>query len=196
MASNKPPQYWERVLQALVYWIAYKNQHFSKHLLTEGAIIGELTQQLSAKTDAKQDIECEVMYKHFIDSKNDTTRTDIIIGNKPLRLPTNKKSNINTQNVTDIVEVKRYEHNIKNIYKDLEKLAELKETSNKLRLFLIVIGQKKLPEELFTKYHNVRRKNIYNGTTKLKAHPRMGKKAYGSKRKSENGVFAVLIEVL
>lgn len=187
------PQYWSPVLQALAHWIAYKKQYYHGHLLSEGAIVAELTQLLSAKIDTNFKIQCERMYKDFVRSLNDQTRVDIVIGDK---LKVTTKGKLKVDGLTDIIEVKRYEGQFSKIEDDFEKLAVLKDACSEARLFQVIVGQHILPDKLFTDNHNVKTGNVYKRDKPIEARPRMGKRAYNTKKDSKYGVFAVLIEII
>ena len=73
---------------------------------------------------------------------------------------------------------------------------EVKIAVTSVKKYLVVIGQKKLPVKIFKDTHNVKRKNIYTGDRYFKAIPRIGKKAYPSKKESISGAYAALIEII
>jgi hypothetical protein len=192
---NDLPNHWAPALQALAYWIAYKQQYYSNSLLPEGAIVAELTQLLSSNIENGLRVECEKMYKELDDTILDGGRADIIIGKKG-KLKDKKGSKITKDDIREVVEVKRYEGSFDRLVKDMEKLNALNITWVDVRKYLVVVGQKKLPEKIFTVKYNVKRNNIYTGNGTFKAIPRIGKKAYPTKKKSTSGAYAALIEIL
>lgn len=190
-----PPPHWSRVLQGLAHWIAYKSQYFDGHLLPEGAIVAELTQLLSSKISSVSKIECERMYKTLYKTsapKNlNNRRADIVIGEKP------KNKGIHIAKVGEVIEVKRYkEGSFKKIESDFEKLAMLKGINKNVRLFQVIVGQKKVPKKLFNEKHNLFTRDIYHTKNGLKVKLRLARKSYGTKRSGNFGVYAVLAEVL
>jgi hypothetical protein len=184
------PDHWSYVLQGVAHWIAYKKEYYFGHLLTEGAIVSEITQFLAAKLKGSQIVCCEVMYNKLDTSIVDSTRADIVIYSH--------KDTLTSENVLEVIEVKRLEknHEFNKVIEDFEKLARLKNSCANARLFQVVVGQKKLIKTLLNKNHNLYRSNIYTGQQNLKAFPRLAKKAYGSKVQSEVGVFAVIVEII
>jgi len=196
---NDVPAHWGNVLQALAHWVAYKKEYFHGHLLPEGAIVAELTQLLSAKIDVKQKLECERMYKEFDSSIKTTIRADIVIGDKPAKLKDMQggvQKHIHLEQLTEVIEVKRYEGRWDKTLADFKKLARLKGIKSDLRLFQVIVAQQRLPEKLFNKKYRIFTKNICPETDGLNVRARMSKKAYFSRKSETNGVFAVLVEVL
>jgi len=186
--------YWEPVLQALAHWVAYKKQYYSGHLLTEGAIVAELTQLLSAKISDGCRMECERMYKdiHSLCPKGDRL-ADIVIGNKGMA-----KNPLKPSNITDVIEVKRHDGSsgLSNVIKDTDKLNDLRAGRKDIRLWQVVVGQRRVQRWAFNKNLNVYTRNVYSGAKGLDLRPRRGKKAFCTKAKSNNGVFVVLAEVI
>lgn len=191
------PKYWNEILQGLSYWIAYKKQYFKDHLLTEGAIVAELTQLLSAKIESNMRIECERMYKEINPQIIDQSRVDILIGKKTNdKYKNGKIKKLMPNELLEIIEVKRYEGDWKKVEVDFEKLFKLKKNLPNTRLFQIVVGQEKLPDKIFNSKHNLMRRSIYNGNVELKTLPRLSKKAFSTKKESEKGVYSILIEII
>ena len=196
---NELPKHWHSTLQGLSYWIAYKRQYFSRHLLPEGAIVAELTQLLSANIETGMKIECERMYKSFGYKEFGQGRMDIAIGKitdteKAKAKKGKRRSTIDE--LHEMVEVKRYEGDKKKLFKDMEKLALVSDENNEVRKFLVVVGQNKLPDLFFTDKHKVRTGNVYDGENEVEAHPRSGKKAYSTKKDGVKGTFSVIIEII
>lgn len=192
---NELANHWGPSLQALAYWIAYKQQYYANSLLPEGAIVAELTQLLSSNIDNSMRVECEKMYKEIDNTITHGERVDIIIGTKGT-LADKKGSKISKENIHEVIEVKRYEGAYKRMIKDMEKLSALNIEGTDGRKYLVVVGQKKLPDKIFNNTQNVKRTNIYQGDKQLQAVPRLGKKAYPTKKESTSGAYAALIEIL
>ncbi len=184
------PSHWSYVLQGVAHWVAYKKEYYFGHLLTEGAIVSEITQFLAAKLKGSQIVCCEEMYKSLDPSIKDQTRADIVIYAD--------KNGLTARDVLEVIEVKRLEkdHEFGKVIEDFEKLARLKKACSNARLFQVVIGQKKLIKTWLNANHNLYRSNVYSGTENIVAMTRLDKKAYNSKVKSEIGVFAVIVEII
>lgn len=198
------PRYWQKVLQALAYWIAYKKEYFHDHLLSEGAIVAELTQLLSANTDSNQRVECERMYKHFCTSISENIRADIVVGVKPEKTQKEKEEKkrklISLTELTEVIEVKRYETDFKGIEKDFEKLDKLKilkTAKPSLRLFQVIVDQNSRPQKLMNENCRLFTRNIYTGHNGLDVRSRLSKRAYSTlNTKAGRGVHVVLLELL
>lgn len=184
------PRYYEPVLQALTHWIAYKREYFYEHLLPEGAIVAELTQLLSAKLPSGFQVKCETLYKDMDPTVEKLIRADITIS----------ECVDGCLELRDVIEVKRYDSaaDFDKVIKDADKLSILREALPHVSLLQVVAGQRRAPDKLVTDAHNVVRNNIYpklKGIERLDVRARICKKAYGTKRPSASGAFAVLLEV-
>ncbi len=186
------PKWCAPTLQGLAYWLAYKKQFYNGYTLSEGAIVGELAQGINSNIDKQNEVlECERMYKELSPSIKGQTRLDLAIGDisegkrgKTLKVTTLKFA----------LEVKRYENGWNLILEDLEKLKELHRQNEAIKCFLIVASQDCRPDKLVSdKNHPIEKylKSDLGFATKV----RTVKKAFSSKRKSDNGNFVVLIEI-
>jgi hypothetical protein len=182
-----PPVYYASVLQALTHWISYKREYFRNHLLPEGALVAELTQLLSAKVPSEYRVYCETLYNEIDESILENIRADItvyeVVGD--------------FLELRDVIEVKRYESKVDfdKVLKDSKKLSILKAGNPDVRLLQIVAGQKKAPREFLTEAHNAQKKIIFSDNNDFFVKARLSKKAYGTKKSSDSGAFAVLLEV-
>lgn len=190
------PKYWEKVLQAVVHWIAYKKQYFDGHLLIEGAIVGELSQLLSAKLENGLKLNLEMQYSKVDTKITDSTRCDIAIGRY-----------IGDNFIPEeVVEVKRFEidknnNNLNAIEDDYKKLNRLTSMKSKPRLFQLIVGQRSLPHHYFgnTKSKDSKRSvgmktsNVsMDRMSGIIAKPRMSRQAMNRKG---FGAFGILIEI-
>lgn len=188
--------HWGKVLQAVAHWIAYKKQYFDGHLLVEGAIVGELSQLLSAKLKNGLALKLEMHYSDIDSAITDGSRCDIAIG----------KFVKGIFQVEEVVEVKRFEvdkkaNNIGGIEEDFIKLNRLNNTNPRPRLIQVVVGQRTLPKEYFGNGKKDSQKNSNgmktgnvskNKSNAIVARPRMSRKALNTKG---FGGYALLIEV-
>lgn len=183
VSKTKLPLWVTPALQGIAFWLGYKKQYFNNYHLTEGAIVGELTQLISFSLSKEEVLRCEVMYNEINPLHNGGQRLDLSI--------LEKDSNI----CRYAIEVKRYEAGIKLIEKDLIKLFELKRSDEGIRCFLLVVSQNEFPEFLVTTSGNSKRINLVEEYG-LDAYVRRTCKASSSFKVSNNANFASIIEVL
>lgn len=192
MTNKILPKWCAPTLQGLAYWLAYKKQFYNGYTLSEGAIVGELAQGINSNIDKEEEVlECERMYKELSPSIEGQTRLDLAIGNIS---EGTKGKTLKVNTLKFAIEVKRYENGWNLILEDLKKLKELNIRNKDIRCFLIVASQDHRPEKLVSdKNHPIEKflKSDLNFETKV----RTVKKAFSSKRKSDNGNFVVLIEI-
>ena len=193
MANTILPKWCAPTLQGLAYWLAYKKQFYSGYRLSEGAIVGELAQGISSNINKHNEVlECERMYKELSSSIIGQTRLDLAIGNisEGIRGKTLK---VNTLKYA--LEVKRYENGWNLILDDLKKLKELHRQNKVIRCFLIVASQDCRPDKLVSEKNHPIEKYLRTDLD-FETKVRTVKKAFSSKRKSDNGNFVILIEIV
>jgi hypothetical protein len=172
------------VLQALSFWIGYKKELYRHHLLSEGAIVAELAFLINSKLKKNEIVKCEEHYKKIVKQINNQSRADILIEkeNQPFI----------------VIEVKRNNSSKKLIDFDLKKLANLKKIKPELRVFLILISQRRKPSQYVT--HNGESDKIYYQikNTEFSAYAKRVCKSSSSFRSNSrvNSNYAILIEVL
>jgi hypothetical protein len=81
------------------------------------------------------------------------------------------------------------------IEEDFNKLCEMKAANKSCRAFQLIIGQTDRPNRLFNANHEMFRKAVFQRDD-FQALPRMSRKSFHTKRNSERGAYAVLLEVL
>ena len=170
-------------LQGIVFWLGYKKQYYSGYHLTEGAIIGEITQLIASNLDKSEKLKCEVLYNEIIEELSDSIRIDLSIYDRV------------EGKCLYALEIKRYEAGINLIEKDLQRLYELKNHNDDIRCFLIVVSQNDYPEIFVTEEGNSKKYNIA-GEYGFDAYIRRTCKASSSFKVKDSANFASIIEVL
>lgn len=191
--SNKPeiPSYFAPVLQGIAHWVNYKAQYYHGHLLSEGALLGELTQLFAAAINRPLQVRCELSYKLHGAESLGQQRIDLAIGEPA---PGHDDRLIPKGLVA--IEVKRYTNaSWPKIKADFEKLTALKSAVPSCRAFQLIIGQTDRPSHLFNDNHELTRKAVFNNDS-FQALPRMSKKSFHTKRTSERGAYTALLEIL
>ena len=191
MGMEKLPEWFEPTLQGLAYWLAYKKQFYNGYTLSEGAIVGELAQGINSSIKKTQVLECERMYKELSHNLDGQTRLDLAIGNISNG---GKGKTLKANNLKYALEVKRYENGWSLILDDLKKLKELSNQNEDTRCFLIVVSQDSRPIKLVSnKNHPIN--TALKSDLDFVATVRTVKKAFSSKRESDNGNYVTLIEL-
>ena len=78
------PSWVDSVLQGITFWLGYKRQYYRGYHLTEGAIVGELTQLLYSNIENNKKVICEKMYKEIIEEWDGLHRLDLLIKDKEM----------------------------------------------------------------------------------------------------------------
>jgi len=139
LMNESLPNWANEVFQGLVYWIGYKQQLYNHYPIREGEIVGETLSLLSSKIDNVFRINAEVMYKHIVKDWDNNQRADIVISKK------NKNFDYK-EHALFVIEVKRKEAPEKEVDKDLERLAKLKEKNENIRCFLLYVSPNEKPK--------------------------------------------------
>lgn len=185
------PEYFTPVLQGIAHWVNYKAQYYRGHLLSEGALVGELTQLFAASITRPLQVRCELLYKSHGARSLGQKRMDLAIGEPTLT----QGGEIRATDLV-VIEVKRFNPATwTKIEEDFHKLVEIKKAVPSCRAFQVVIGQTDRPSLLFNKNHEMLRRAIFRAGS-FYALPRMSKKSFHTKRNSERGAYAALLEVL
>lgn len=193
---NDVSPHWEKVLQGLSHWVAYKKQYFDAHSLPEGAIVAELTQLLSAKLPNNLIVECERYYKDFYGSDNEN-RVDICIGEKPSKGEFKYGRRVQLDGLKEIIEVKRLNNDFSPVRKDFNKVYDLKcklIPKFEIKTYVLVVGQNGLSEYLF-KGSNTLKRDLSKEGSNFEAKTKMTKKAYNTSKLAMHVSYAALIEV-
>ena len=176
-------KYWaDPLLQGLTYWLGYSRVYYSKSLLKEGAITAEAVKIIHSKL--KEDkVECEVMYKEIVENGDwGNKRVDIVIFNK------------NNDKPKYIIEVKRGNVSNTKIDEDLKRLKDVIENSNRIRTFLLLVSENKLPNKYVTE-KGVAVIKTFNLENNVSYKVRRICKASSSFKIKNNANYAGLIEV-
>ena len=170
------------LLQGLSFWIGYKKQLYPHYPLSEGAIVGESQNLLYSRLEKGQKLFCEYPYSKIIDLPETDNRADLVILENDLP--------------SVVIEVKRYEAGIKLIYSDFEKLSLIKEDNNKIRCFVLLISQQKIPTH-FVRKDGIANRGIYIYNS-IEFSVIRNCKASSSLKEgaAQNANYATLIEIL
>lgn len=141
------PNWIDPVLQGLSFWIGHQRAYFSDYPLLEGAITAEMCNLINSKINHKADghLYCEVLYRNLVD-EIDQTRADLVIAKTEKYLSKVNRHDL-AETVSTVIEVKRGTTSREEVSKDLRRLARIKYRMPKVRAFLIIVSEGKLPNQ-------------------------------------------------
>lgn len=190
------PNWCNRALQGLVYWIGHRRAMFDGHHLTEGALVAETCNLIYTSLHDDEDLLCEVQYSKLLperlpDCFGKKSMADLVI----VGASNGDQAKESLDYASAVIEVKRASVWSKDIDKDIRRLAALKAEKPNVRAFLFLVSEAKLPDRFVSN----------NGTAKLGKHRIEGInshycvrrvcKAAHSFRKKEFAHYACVIEV-
>lgn len=141
---KKWPNWVERALQGVAFWIGHRQSLYSDYPLSESAMVTEVCNLIHANLPKDYSLRCEVQYSDFVDGDTDGTilteraRVDLVVEEK-------MNAGAPTPSPSFVIEVKRASAPVSQIYKDLQRLATVKAKLPSVRAFLFVISEKSRP---------------------------------------------------
>ena len=142
---QKLPRWLEDTARSLAFWIGYSRSRYGAHLLTEGAIVGEVTPLIAAQVGGESRVRAEVPYR-LLGRKEGLDRADLVV----FASATSHQA-LRHADVSSVIEVKRIESGKQLIERDVDRLhACLSGLPPRARAFLLLISQRHRP----TKYVN------------------------------------------
>ena len=189
------PNWCNRALQGLVYWIGHRRAMFDGQDLTEGALVAEACNLIYTNL-RDENLLCEVQYskllpKNLPDCFGQKSRADLVI----VAARNGDQAKDSVDHASAVIEVKRSSGGGKNIDKDIRRLAALKAARPDVRAFLFVVSEAELPDRFVSNNGTAKRgKHRIEG---INSHYRIRRvcKAAHSFRKKEFAHYACVIEV-
>lgn len=141
-----PPTWLKNSLQGLAFWVGHRCSIYSDWELSEGALVGELCNLIHAHLGDKNSLRCEEPFSKFVHkgySHKDIgkrARIDLSVWEKYVDANGAKKIRPSVA-----LEVKRASAPFGKIKEDLVRLAAVAESGKKIRAFLCVVSERKLP---------------------------------------------------
>jgi hypothetical protein len=142
------PDWAERALQGLVFWIGHRHAFYKDYPLPEAALVAEACNLIHANLATSQSLLCEVMYTRLVPigewpgGHGKKSRADLVVVTG--RAPREDKNL--RQRVEAVIEVKRGTAPKAQIDNDLMRLATVKQANPKLRAFLFLVSESKRPK--------------------------------------------------
>lgn len=200
-AVPKTPVWLSRAMQGLVHWVGLKRAYYSDYKLTEGAIVDEFTNLLSARLGASNEglrVTREYPVERLTGAISKTATKKKSKGKKQGRKPAVdfvvEPSAQGRRKPRCCIEVKRLGQSYE---ADLRKLNSAKKKGGgKWRAFALVIAQGERPAKLVTEKGLAPRNKVFKtGQTKYVVR-RVIKAVETLKADSQTGYWACLLEVV
>ena len=143
------PDWSEKALQGLAFWIGHRHALYRHHPLSEGALVAEACNLIHANLDSGERLHCEVQYSDLVPTGTwppelgPRSRADLVIV-REAPAPAAHRSLVDQ--VVAVIEVKRAAAPRSQIDYDLKRLAILKVANLKVRALLFVIAEAHRPK--------------------------------------------------
>ena len=140
------PDWIERALQGVAYWIGHRQSLYADYPLSESAIVTEICNLIHANIPDDHRLRCEVQYSEFLKGRGDPTilteraRIDLIVAE---RRRVKRKFVLRPDFA---FEVKRANAPRAQVDADLRRLAAVKVARAATRAFLIVVSEASRPK--------------------------------------------------
>ena len=151
------PEWSERALQGLAFWIGHRHALFPDYPLPEAALVTEACNLIHANLDTNQRLLCEVQYTRLVprggwkNSHGSRSRADLVVIRKGRNSAwPSSASNLHTF-AEVVIEVKRGTAPKAQIDNDLQRLAALKDENPNVRAMLFLVSESKRPKRFVSK---------------------------------------------
>ena len=192
------PQFLERALQGLAFWMGHRQSLFWRYPLAEAALVAEMCNLIQANLSDSLALWPEYLYRNLVpaDRRDDfeaLTRADLVVSSS--RPAQAKRGTDLSQLVQFVMEVKRAAAGKSLIDEDLRKLhAFLGATPTHARGFLVVTSEAKAPTRFVEDGKSRLHSHDIPGCTGC-FHVRRTVKAAASFSNKETAHYVCLIEV-
>jgi hypothetical protein len=145
MNAKAVPVWIKKSMAGVCFWTGHRQATYRNYPLGESALVAEFCNLLYANRGATDvTVSCEVQFSKLFNSgitETPNRRVDICIYSNPTKTLDNLKY---------LFEIKRYSRGISEIKQDLEKVLLVKQESPRIRAFVVVFSEGKLPKEYVT----------------------------------------------
>ncbi len=148
--SSKPPIWLERALQGLAFWIGHRHSMFNGYPLSEGALVAEMCNLISANLPSQFVLMPECFFKNLVSGNKslqgmaDRARADLVLCDATAKT-IGRDGNISSH-TKYVIEVKRNTAARQFIDDDLYRLHSLlMAKSDATRCFAVIVSESKSP---------------------------------------------------
>ena len=192
------PAWVTTALQGLTFWIGYKRALYRDYPLSEGALVTELRALMHANLPDELFLKCEVGYSHLVKTTprpaaiSGRTRADLVVATK-IESPKNTGKIVYSPQF--VFEFKRAGAPVREIDKDLKRLAAFQECRPTARAFLVVLSEAGRNDRFVTEQGKTRvGKHKVDGANAM-YHIRRTVKAASAYTNRDSGNYATVVEV-
>ena len=192
------PAWITTALQGLTFWIGYKRALYRDYPLSEGALVTELRSLMHANLPDELFLKCEVGYSRLVKVTPrpaviaGRTRADLVVATKNESPKTAGKIVYSPQ---FLFEFKRAGAPVREIDKDLKRLAAFQQCRPSARAFLVVLSETGRNDRFVTEKGKTRvGKHKVEGANAM-YHIRRTVKAASAFTNRDSGNYATVVEV-
>lgn len=192
------PEFLERALQGLAFWVGHRRAYYHSYPLTEAALVAEACNLIQANLGTNQILRPEVMYQRLADISDtdigNLARADLVILDS--QSPDPYKEFVG-QAVQFVFEFKRASTSQLLINEDLKRLYNFKKVCmNEARAFLIIAAESELPDRFVDRNRGTSRLNAHKiAETGGVYHVRRTVKAASSFERKESAHYICIVEI-
>lgn len=184
-------------LQGLTFWIGYKRSLYRDYPLSEGALVTELRSLMHANLPDELFLKCEVGYSHLVRAPRPEpiagrTRADLVAVTKT-ESPDKPGKVIYTPK--HVFEFKRAGAPVREIEKDLKRLAAFQVARPNARAFLVVLSEAGRNDRFVTEDGKTRIGKHQVAGMNATYHIRRTVKAASAYTNTDSGNYATVVEV-
>src|ERR1039457_516315 len=195
--NQKGAPWWlRRALLGTCFWIGHRRSLYRGYPLGESAMVAELCNLLFANFPPGLKLVCEVKYSRLLaipDQETEFTeksRVDLCVCG-PLR-----KGDEPLEKVQYVLEVKRGSASTAALNDDLRRLSELKMARPKVRAFLLLVSERRLPTRFVTPKSFAGKKKLPTPKTTAPCYFRAVINVFSAVKSLQNAHYACSIEVV
>jgi hypothetical protein len=200
--SRKPekcPAWATKAAQGLAFWMGHRRALYWGYPLSEGALVAETCNLISANLSSDETLLCEVQYSRLVGNNQPTaclspkSRADLVVVTGVTKAQAKKLKSLPF--FATVIEAKRASAGNEEIDKDLKRLAALKAANSGVRALLFLVAEGRRPARFVSREGLGIRTEHRIGTASHCKVRRVLKaaSAFGGKEKS---YYACIIEVL
>lgn len=151
--NDRCPNWAEKALQGLTFWIGHRHSLYPKYPLGESALVAEICNLIFANLHPDEVLLCEKQYSRLMPAgqcpHGVQARADIVVITGLSYAEADSRQSL-AGNLLAVIEIKRASAPKNQIDEDLKRLAELKRCNPKARALLFVIAEARLPRRFVT----------------------------------------------
>ena len=148
------PDWAEKALQGLAFWIGHRHSLYRHYPLLEGALVAETCNLIHANLRHSEALHCEVQYSRLVPdgqwpgSMGVRARADLVVTDQISPIPGDETRKL-MNDARFVIEVKRASAPAAQINEDLKRLAKVQGENARVRAFLFLVSEAARPNQRF-----------------------------------------------